>query len=318
MPSCSSGSSMRSATSVLAALAALAALAGCGTWSNEDIAFVEALPTTQALRVALPASAGQALCAPPGPSEIWGWAKPAGDGLNALVDLMLGFVDLVKSVTPTTREPDARTWGPFDDRKHPGKEVRVTMSRTRDAAGVPTYSYVFEARPKGGAFEPILDGTFRGESARAGRGQFALHFTTLRTLGMDDHPDTDPTGDLTVQYDKTGDPRTVGLDVKSQTGSLAAFDYGYADYASGNGSFHYAFTSQQQQQYVVDASFDAAGEGRADVAVVLSPTTTLSFSECWDAAGCVTDVKDPTVGALLPAGISGLCKGGCPQGACPF
>src|SRR5690242_9114402 len=117
---------MRSGTSAFAALASLAvAASGCGTWSNEDIAFVEALPTSQALKVALPASAGQALCAPPGPSEVWGWAKPAGDGLNALVDLLLGFVDLVKSVTPATRATDARTWGPFDDAKHPGKEVRV-------------------------------------------------------------------------------------------------------------------------------------------------------------------------------------------------
>jgi hypothetical protein len=309
---------MRSATSVRVALAALSVLAGCGNWSNEDIAFVEALPTSQALRVALPASTGQALCAPPGASEVWAWAKPAGDGLNALVDLMLGFVDLVKSVTPTTRAPDGRTWGPFDDQKHPGKQVRITMSRTRDAAGVPTYSYVFEARPKGGAFQAVLDGAFRGESARAGQGQFALHFATLRALEMDDHPDTDPTGDLSVQYDKTGDPRTVGLDVKSQSGSLAAFDYGYAGYASGHGSFHYAFTNQQQQQYVVDAFFDAAGEGRADVAVVLG-TNTYSFSECWDAAGCVTHVDDEYAGRpLFPDGISRLCKDGqCPKGACP-
>jgi hypothetical protein len=306
---------MRSATS---GLALLAVMVGCGTWSNEDIAFVEALPTSQALKVALPVSAGQALCASPGPSEVWGWAKPAGDGINALVDLMMGFVDLVKSVTPTARGIDERTWGPFDDRKHPGKEVRIAMTRTRDADGTPVYGYSFDARPRGGTFATVLDGTFRGESARAGRGQFAFHFATLRALGMDEHPDTDPTGDLSVQYDKTGDPHTVGLDVQSQTGSLARFDYGYAGYASGKGFFHYAFTNQQQQ-FVVDAFFDAAGEGRADVTAVLSPTTSLGFSECWDAAGCVTNVKDDYAGTLLfPDGLSKLCKGGvCPSGACP-
>ena len=303
----------------ISGVAVLAVLAGCGTWSNEDIAFVEALPTSQALKVALPDPAAQALCAPPGSSEVWAWAKPAGDGINALVDLLLSFVDLVKSVTPSGRAADARTWGPFDDQKHPGKEVRVRMTRTRDSDGVPTYAYWFEARPKGGEFQAVLEGTFRGESARAGRGEFALRFDTLRALGMDDHPDTDPTGVLAVQYDKTGDPRTVGLGIQSKTGSLAAFDYGFAGYASGNGFFRYAFTNEQQQQYVVDAHFDAAGEGRADVTVVLSSTWSLGFSECWDAAGCVTDVKDPNAGTLLfPDGLSKLCQGGqCPSGACP-
>ena len=298
-------------------MAALAALSACGTWSNDDIAFVEALPTSQALKVALPPPAGQALCAAPGPSEVWGWARPAGEGLNALVDLVLGFVDYVKSVTPTRRAADARTWGPFADAKHPGKEVRVTMTRTRDVDGAPIYAYAFEARPPGEAYQTVLDGTFRGDSARKGRGAFALHFATLRALAMDDHPDTDPTGDLTVEYDKTGDPRTVDLDVQTQAASLVAFDYGYAGYANGNGFFHYAFTNAQQQRYVVDAHFDAAGEGRADVAVVLSPTLTLGYSQCWDRAGCVTNVDD-AVSGLFPEGISKLCKNGvCPKGACP-
>jgi hypothetical protein len=136
---------------------------------------------------------------------------------------------------------------------------------------------------------------------------------------MSDHPDTDPTGDLTVQYDKTGDPRTVGLGLHAQAGHLSAFDYGYAGYASGNGFFRYAFTNPELQQWVVDAFFDASGAGRADVTVTLSPTVSLGFSECWDAAGCVTDVKDPHAGPLLPAGISKLCTDGvCPSGACPF
>src|SRR3990172_9891701 len=85
--------------------------AGCGNWSNEDVAFIEALPTSQALKVALPASAGQALCGAPGPSEIWGWAKPTGDAINAGVDFLLGLVDLVKNYEPTTRKPDLRVWG---------------------------------------------------------------------------------------------------------------------------------------------------------------------------------------------------------------
>jgi hypothetical protein len=302
-----------------AALAALVLGAGCGSWSNEDILFVAALPTREALALKVPASAGQALCASPGPSQVWGWAKPVGDGLNAAVDAMLALVDLVKRTPPTTRETDARIWGPWDDQKHPGMEVRVTMRRSRDGAGVPSYAYLFEERPRGGAFQSVLDGSFRGESASAGKGTFALHFATVRALGISDHPDSDPYGDLSVQYDRTGDPRTLGLDVPAgpQSASLASFNYGYAGYQSGNGEFDYVFVNDQAQRYEVTARFDAAGAGLATVRVVLSATSYYQYQECWDPAGCVTDVQDPTT-LFLPKGISGLCSNGvCPTGACP-
>ncbi len=313
------GRTRRARAALPAAVVALALGAGCGSWSNEDILFVAALPTREALQLQLPVSAGQALCAPPGPSQVWSWAKPVGDGLNAAVDGMLALVDLVKRTPPTTREPDARVWGPWDDQKHPGMEVRVTMRRSRDAAGVPSYTYLFEERPRGGAFQDVLDGSFRGESAQAGKGQFVLHFATARSLGISDHPESDPYGDLAVQYDRTGDPRTIGLDVPPgpQSGNLADFNYGFAGYQSGNGEFDYVFVNQQAQRYEVTARFDAAGAGLAQVTVVLSPTQQYSYDQCWDTAGCITNVRDATT-LFLPNGISGLCPNGlCPTGACP-
>ncbi len=302
----------------VAAALALAA-AGCGTWSNEDIAFVEALPTSQALKVALPAPAGQALCGPPGPSVIWEWAKPTGDGINAGVDWLLGLVDLVKQSPPSTRKRDERVWGPFGDSRHPGNELRVTMTRTRDEAGVPTYTFAFEARAGGGAFASAIDGDFTGESARAGHGSLTIHFGVLRALGMNDK-ESDPVGDMTIHYDRTGDPRTVSLGLPVDGLGLTAFDYDYAGYSSGNGLFHYklVFTTGS---YVVDAWFDATGAGKAFVQVSLDafPNQLYAFDECWDSAACVTNVNDPRAGTLFfPDGVSKLCAGGvCPRGACP-
>jgi hypothetical protein len=303
----------------------LAATAACGTWSNEDIAFVEALPTSQTLRLSLPSSTSQALttsgsaCGAAGASEVWARTKPVSDGINAAVDRLLGFVDVVKSAPPTSRGADSRVWGPWADAKHSGIEVRVTMSRSRDASGVPTYAYVFEERSLGGTYLAVLDGSFRGESARAGSGTFALHFANLRTLGVDEHPDTDPYGDLTVQYDRTGDPTTLSLDVPtgSQGGALVDFNYGYAGYQSGSGRFDFVFVNDSAQRYEVATRFDATGAGLATVTVVLSATSRFSFQECWDSAGCITDVKDATT-LFVANGISGLCPGGvCPTGACP-
>ncbi len=311
----------RRGRAILAAASALAlGAAGCGNWSNEDIAFVEALPTSSALRVALPQPAGQALCGPPGASDIWAFAKPTGDGFNAGVDALLTLVDLVKQATPTTRRSDARVWGPFPDGSHPGNEIRVTMTRSQDAAGDITYSYAFEVRPTGGEFLPagvIIDGTFTGGSAKNGRGSLTIHFDRSWALGM--AKPTDPTSPMTVEYDRTGDPRTLSLDLTAGSGfGLASFDYGYAGYASGKGLFHYKLTFDAGD-YVVDAWFDATGAGIAFVQADLNalPNQTFAFDECWDSAGCVTNVDDtPTL--FLPTGVSKLCTGGvCPKGPCP-
>ncbi|HUK66767.1 MAG TPA: hypothetical protein VLV17_08050, partial [Anaeromyxobacteraceae bacterium] len=275
---------MRSASSARALLGLALLAAGCGNWSNEDVAFVEALPTSQHLHVALPPSAAQAAssgtapataltvtCPAPGASQVWGWAQPAGDALNALVEGMLVFVDYVRSITPTSRMPDERIWGPFSDQNHPGKQDRVRMSRSVDASGLPDYTYYFEAEPTGSgdAYTDLLDGEFSGSTAELGKGTFTLHFDALRTLGMDDNPATDPTGPLVATYDRTGDPRLIGLDVQNGT-TLAEFNYAYQGFANGNGSFSYKFVDGSGDSFVVVASFDAAGEGKASVSVTLS------------------------------------------------
>ena len=294
-----------------AAVVALLALAGCGNWSNEDIVFVEALPTTQALRVALPAQQARPLCAGLGESQVWLGAKQTGDGLNSGVDFLVNLVDTVKSVTPTTRRADAREWGPFDDGKHPGKEIRITMTRSRDVEGVPTYAYAFEARPSGGAFQSVLDGSFSGPSARAGKGTFTLRFTVLRALGMNDNP-TDPTGDMAVTYDRSGDPRTVTVGLTRDGFGLTAFDYAYAGYQAGQGTFFFQFVDAQSRKLIIDTQFTPAGAGHATVTVVGPNGGRAEYQQCWDEASCITNVRDPF-------GISGLCQGlSCPTtGPCP-
>lgn len=62
----------------------------------------------------------------------------------------------------------------------------------------------------------------------------------------------------------------------------------------------------------VDAAFDAAGAGRADVVARIGAFR-VGFQECWDAGSCVTFVHEDQPGAS-----GGLCPGGvCPAGSCP-
>jgi hypothetical protein len=304
---------MRWGTRALAGAALLAT--ACGNWSNDDIAFVEALPNAQALRVALPAQAGQPLCGALGTSQVWAFAKPTGDNLNAGADALLALIDLVRRATPTTRGEDERTWGPFDDRNHPGVELRIVMRRTRDAAGVPTYDYTFGARVKiqGGDFQPVLDGSFTGDSARAGGGTLVLEFPALRALGMNDKP-TDPTTPMKVTYDRRADPRTLTVDVPSGGFDLASFDYGYIGYASGQGEFDYAFVNQAGDRVVVSALFDARGAGGARVSATDHVSgLTFGFTECWDAASCITAVNDPFNFAKHCASGPCVVAGACPS-----
>src|SRR4051812_5700159 len=107
---------MRSACSSLALLLACAA---CGSLSNEDIAFLSALPRKEDLHVQVPLqSAAQAACAL-GDASDWRKAKTTGDDINSAVDGVLALLDAVRTIPPSQRKPDLRVWGPFPDDKHP-------------------------------------------------------------------------------------------------------------------------------------------------------------------------------------------------------
>src|SRR3982751_3965195 len=96
-------------------LAGLLLLCACGNLSNEDVAFVAAIPRKEELHVTVPpGSTAQTLCAI-GSADVYANAKTTGDSLNAAVDAILTLVDAIRRVTPTTRDDDSRTWGPFQD-----------------------------------------------------------------------------------------------------------------------------------------------------------------------------------------------------------
>ena len=119
------------------ALASLALAAGCGDWSNEDLRFLAALPTRADLRVEVPvdpAARPPDLC-PKGESTVWLEGKPTSDQLNGGVEWIVGLVDEVRRHDPRRRTEDRREWGPFDDERHPGKEIVIVMQRGAEEGG---------------------------------------------------------------------------------------------------------------------------------------------------------------------------------------
>jgi len=299
---------------------ALALLCACGNLSNEDIAFVEAIPRKEQLHVEVPnGSTAQPLCSLGG-ADIYANAKATGLSINSGVDNILSLVDSIRTVTPTTRDDDSRTWGPFPDQKHAGVVIKVVMVRELDQTLTPwrwIYS-IAASRPPGG-YLPILEGEFFGAQARNGIGRITFHFENSTSLGMNDDPNA-PNFPARFFYDLSGDPKTISLDLTAGVNAfgLVSFDYFFAGYADGHGQFDFAVPDPKSGCTIdISTFFTAQGAGRDVFRLRCGSTLSSDVKQCWDTAGCLTFIDDPFAftpicGLLKPCllGDSSLCPPG--------
>ena len=95
------------------ACSALMLAAACGNLSNEDVAFLVAIPQRDQLHVAVPANDGtvQPACLF-GAADVWTNAKTSGDGLNAAGWVLSPPRGAIYVWAPT---PDGETSGEFAD-----------------------------------------------------------------------------------------------------------------------------------------------------------------------------------------------------------
>jgi hypothetical protein len=275
--------------------AALALLCACGNLSNDDIAFVEAMPQKQNLHVQVPSgSAAQPLCSI-GSADMYANAKTTGLSINSSVDDMLAMVEFIRTVTPTNRADDSRTWGPFRDQKHAGVWIKVVMVRELDATYTPwRWIYTIAAARPPGAYLPILEGEFFGAQARQGIGRITLHFENSTQLGINDPKD--PNFPARIFYDLSGNPRTISLDLTSGVNAfgLVSFDYFWAGYTDGHGRFDFAIPDAKTGCTVdISTFFNAQGAGRDVFRQRCGSTLSSDVKQCWDAVGCLTFVNDP-------------------------
>lgn len=297
------------------ACSALLLMCACGTLSNEDVQFIEAIPQKDQLHVQVPqGDAAQPACAL-GPADVWTNAKSTGSGLNAGIDGILSIVDAVRKAPPTTRDPDQRTWGPFPDQQHAGVSVQVTMQRELNAAGVPWRWIYTVAAKRTGDFVPIIEGEFFGAQAKDGTGRIVLHFENSWTLGI--NQPNDPHAPMSIFYDLSGDPRTISVDLTTAGGfGLVSFDYGWALYQDGHGRFDYAIPQPNGCTLQVSANFTAPGAGKLTYRAICPLGLVYGdITQCWDVSACITYVNDPF-------GFSAQCSGVKPcvlgnAAACP-
>ena len=299
--------------------AGLLLLCACGNLSNEDIAFLAAIPQKQELHVAVPqGSAAQTLCAI-GPADVFANARSTGDSLNAGVDAILSLVDAIRTATPNIRDDDSRTWGPFPDQQHPGVTMKVVMFRELDATRTPWHwLYTISAARLPGDWLPILEGEFFGAQSSRGVGRITLHFENSVRLQI--NKPSDPAFPARIYYDRSGDPHTVSLDLTSGINAfgLVSFDYGFASYADGHGQFDYAFPDPKNGCTIeVTTFFNAQGAGRDVFRAVCGPFVFGDVKQCWDAGGCLTFVDDPFALTAACNGVKPCLLGSdvsCPAG----
>ncbi len=290
-----------------ATIAAALLCAGCGNYSTEDLEFLAALPAREDLRTEVPAggTAGAATVCTIRPAEVWLRSKPASDGWNAGVELVIGLVDAVRRYPPTWRRDDARGWGPFPDERHPGVEIQVLMSRDHPAElkGEPRYAYAFQGRWIDGTdgFRNIITGAFEGPSSARGKGFVSLDFDALWALGMNDAGT--PRGTVPIRYDRTGDPVNILLTLYQDGFGIPQFAYAFRGWRDGSGKFGYRFRdSTSGNVLTVVASYGSSGAGRGSITVTTPLGFTGTVRQCWDAAACLVFQEDLSSIAGGPAG----------------
>jgi len=297
------------------------ALAACGNYSNDDIAFYDALPDQQALQVNVPQTQQNALTQT---ASLYTGTVQTAETINAGVESIIALVDLIRSIAPTSRTTDSRTWGPFAD-KNPRFEIQVVITRSGT-----TFTYSFEERPTGqGAFKPVLTGTFAGATAIGGHGTLDYEPNVLVGLG---NPPADPNlQSLQFVYANDTSPRTVNTTIvgkDSTSGQPATLSYEFSEtVAEGNLDFDFSAPSQlgPYDLHLVSRWIPDGGQGRCTGTGTLEllPDIELSVDQCWDSQFQETyyDSFTTSTNPLLRPDGGVDCDGGCPRGneaLCPF
>lgn len=272
----------------------IAVLSGClGNWSNEDLEFASALPLKSELQSKLPTTAAQPLSGegtrrdPLGigeASQSYLDAKKASSDFNALLDGLLSIVEAVRNLAPTTREDNARTWGPFPDDKNPGYEVELIITRA-DATNF-TWAIKYRQRQPQGEWFDVVTGTFVSSGGiRKGKGtvviliaENAAKLKTLQAFG--------PIARITTAYVTDEDPITVGMQFafSSNDAGYSELGYGYRENGDKAGKINFGLRTTDPNVLLLNTTAgwlpDGAGQATANVAE--GAYTGASAIECWD------------------------------------
>ncbi len=274
---------------ILLAAASVAA-AGCGNYSNEDLEFMAAVPTTTQLAVELPAAVNTTVEA-----EL---AKRTHDTIATVKDTLasvLGLVDGIRTFEPTSRTSDGRVWGPYPDQKHPGWSWKLVVTRTS-----PT-TFVFELDTQGASdWLQFLTGSFDGQGgARQGSGSFTANFSLVRASGFPLDDSSMNLADLAIayqNYDLAGSPVKVTMSIDSVTPAAdgaSTLNIAYEIFTDRSGQMAFTLTGNlipgpAIETVDVNSQWLGSGAGAASLVVAAGDALGSKQTECWDSGFAAT------------------------------
>lgn len=272
----------------------------CGNYSNEDLEFMAAVPTTTQLAVELPAAVNTVAEA-----ELAKRTHDAIATVNGALRDVLGLVDGVRAYTPTSRTDDSRTWGPFPDGQHPGWSWELIV--LRDATSPTTFTYQLQTQNAAAQTGWLLfvSGSFDGAGgARQGSGQVAANFKALSDAQFPLDSGAAKLADLSIAYhnvDLAGSPTQVTMTIDSApdaTGSVTSLNIQYEILTDQSGEMAFTLTGNlvagpATEIVQVNSQWLPSGAGEATMRVASGDGAGLEQTECWDGAFAATFESKP-------------------------
>ena len=267
------------------------ALGGCGNYSNEDLAFMNAVPSTDQLAVVLPAALPTV-----DQAELALATHNAIAMVNGLLTDVLGLIDGIRTNEPTSRQGDeSRTWGPVPDGTHPGWQWQLIVQR--DSADGSAFDYRLEAAAPGApaAWITFVSGSFDpAGGASQGNGMVTADFGALGMAGFPLDAGAMPLETLTIQYQNfrtQGQPIAVSMMITRATpdpNGVTSLTITYQLLADGSGQMTFTLVGNivlgpAIETVAIDSGWLPSGAGRATLSVVSGDAMGSMQSECWDA-----------------------------------
>ncbi|MCP3103878.1 hypothetical protein LZ198_33870 [Myxococcus sp. K15C18031901] len=280
------------------------AMSACGgDFSNDDLEFLNALPQREDLAVKLPGGrqkgAGQRLSPDKGAlavrlgeaSQLVGDTDETGQEFNEGVDGLLSFLEAIRQLPPTRREPDRRIWGPYRDNNHPGFDTRFVMTRAGER-----FDYQLEYRRTNqgeDAWWAFLVGAFQADAGiRKGTGDISLE--TGRARGKAFTTGMEALDRLEIHYQTQALPTRVELVFDYALPALLPAKYVFREGAGSvvEMTFEIGGTDLvpggQPEDVALTTRWAPDGRGLGSLEVLRGDITGAKYTECWDRLGRVT------------------------------
>jgi hypothetical protein len=293
--------------SKLAALALLLPLAtACGLRGDE---FLQALPTTDDVKLNVPGQDGQALALGE-TSEFYEMTWNISRGVNGHVGAVFLLIERIVSMPPSVSEENMRQWGPSEPQGLERNSFKFTAYKVAEGE----FTYALEARAKDSEddadWKVVFDGVAHPAEDNVGNGQLVLHFDTMNELN-----DDCTVGTATIDYDANaadGARRAIDIDFdqvanvcNDEDRTIATYHYS-EDKEDGSGDFEFSFNGDIHagnadedkpllETFTIKSRWLSEGAGRSDVRLSggeipgdlethlpNSGRSDVEVTECWD------------------------------------